>query len=214
MYTTIRWVVHKGNTQPTTMGLLQITAIVHTQQQAITTTTTKLLLLCLIANTNAEENTICQSEAACRTKFNRLNTGGLFYVDVKDGQFGCVLKGANGFWNSGGTIEEQSTNELPGSQERLYCGDDDNGEGGGVTTTTGTTVAATTTAASEEEEDEGTETPSYSPTKADEPEDPPDNANGDANDAATLNEDKSIATTSQRLSVVGLVGCVVLAGLL
>ena len=168
-----------------------------------------ILLLCLIANTNASNNTICQSEAACRTKFNTLNTGGLFYVDVKDGQFGCVLKNTNGFWNSGGTIEEQSTNELPGSQERLYCGDDDNGEGGGVTTTTGTTVAATTTAASEEEEEEDTETPSYSPTKADEPEDPPD-TNGDAN-AATLNEDKSIATTSQRLSVVGLVGCVVLA---
>jgi len=162
-----------------------------------------ILFLCLIANTHAEDNTICQSETACRTKFNTLNTGGLFYVDVKDGQFGCVLKNTNGFWNSGGSIEEQSTNELPGSQERLYCNDD-------VTTTTGTTVAATTTAATEEEEeeDEGTETPSYSPTKADEPEDPPD-TNGDAN-AATMNEDKSIAST-QRLSVVGLVGCVVLA---
>jgi len=165
------------------------------------------LLLCLIAtNTNAEDNTICQSEAACRTKFNTLNTGGLFYVDVKDGQFGCVLKGSNGFWNTGGTIEEQSTDELPGSQERLFCNDDDNDEV--VTTTTGTTVAATTTAASEEEEDEGTETPSYSPTKADEPEETTD-ANGDAN-AATMNEDKSIAST-QRLSIVGLVGCVVLA---
>jgi len=86
----------------------------------------------------------------------------------------------------------------------MHCNDDDEVD---VTTTTGTTVAATTTAATEEEEEEeGTETPSYSPTKADEPEDPSDNAN-----AATLNEDKSIATTSQRLSVVGLVGCVVLA---
>ena len=169
-----------------------------------------ILLLCLIAYTNAEENTICQSEAACRTKFNTLNTGGLFYVDVKDGQFGCVLKGSNGFWNSGGTIEEQSTNELPGSQERLFCNTEVVDD---VTTTTGTTVAATTTtvASEEEEEEEDTETPSYSPTKAEaeEPEDPP----GDTN-AATMNEDKSIATT-QRLSLVGLVCCVVLvAGLL
>ena len=170
-----------------------------------------ILLLCLIAtNTHAEENTICQSEAACRTKFNTLNTNGLFYVDVKDGQFGCVLKGNNGFWNPGGSIEEQSTNDLPGSQERLYCDDDDDDEVVDITTTTGTTAAATTTAASEEEEeDEGTETPSYSPTKADEPEETTDNANGDAS-AATMNEDKSIAT-AQRLSMVGLFGCVVLA---
>ena len=50
------------------------------------------------------------------------------------------------------------------------------------------------------------------PQLPDEPEDPPDNTNGDAN-AATMNEDKSIAT-AQRLSMVGLFGCVVLAGLL
>lgn len=177
-----------------------------------------ILLLLLIANTNASNNTICQDESACRTKFNTLNTGGLFYVDVKDGQFGCVLKGSNGFWNSGGTIEEQSTSELPGSQERLYCNDDNDEVVDDVTTTTGTTVAAATTttaATEEEEEDEGTETPSYSPTKAvvEEEETTTDNANGDAN-AATMNEDKSIAST-QRLSIVGLVGCVVLtAGLL
>ena len=175
-----------------------------------------ILLLCFIAtNTHAEDNTICQSESACRTKFNTLNTGGLFYVDVKDGQFGCVLKNNNGFWGNGGTIEEQSTNELPGSQERLFCNDDNDEVVDDVTTTTGTTVAAatTTTAASseeEEEDDKDTETPSYSPTKAVvEDEETADNG---AN-AATLNEDKSIATT-QRLSLVGLVGCVVLAGLL
>lgn len=85
---------------------------------------TVILLICLTTNSvDAEDNTICQDESSCRQKFNALNTGGSFYIDVKDGSFGCFTKQNNGFWGSGGSANEISTANLPGEQTRLYCND-------------------------------------------------------------------------------------------
>jgi len=84
-----------------------------------------LLILCLTTTNTvyADNNTICQNESSCRRKFNTLNTGGSFYIDVKDGAFGCFTKQNNGFWGSGGSANEISTANLPGEQTRLYCND-------------------------------------------------------------------------------------------
>jgi len=85
---------------------------------------TVILLICLTTNSvDAEDNTICQDESSCRQKFNALNTGGSFYIDVKDGSFGCFTKQNNGFWGSGGNANDISTANLPGEQTRLYCND-------------------------------------------------------------------------------------------
>jgi len=83
-----------------------------------------VLLICLTTNTvHAEDNTICQDESSCRQTFNSLQTGGSFYIDVKDGAFGCFTKNDNGFWGNSGSVEQQSTANLPGEQTRLYCND-------------------------------------------------------------------------------------------
>ena len=82
---------------------------------------TVILLICL-TTAHAEDN-ICQDESSCRQKFNTLNTGGSFYIDVKDGAFGCFTKNNNGFWGSGGNANDISTANLPGEQTRLYCND-------------------------------------------------------------------------------------------
>ena len=83
-----------------------------------------ILLICLTTNTvYAEDNTICQDESSCRQKFNTLQTGGSFYIDVKDGAYGCFIKDVNAFWGNGGNANDISTSNLPGEQTRLYCND-------------------------------------------------------------------------------------------
>ena len=152
---------------------------------------TVILLICLTTNTvNAEENTICQTESSCRQKFNSLQTGGSFYIDVKDGAFGCFTKNDNGFWGgNGGNANDISTSNLPGEQTRLYCND---------------VVDATPSPS---------ESPTYMPTTWE------DDTIVSANEAMsfTKNEEEMNAASTQRGVTVlyYMIGsCLVLAGLL
>ena len=146
-----------------------------------------ILLICLTTNTvHAEDNTICQTESACRQKFNTLQTGGSFYIDVKDGAFGCFMKGENAFWGSGGSVNDISTANLPGEQTRLYCND----------------VTDTTPSPSE--------SPTYMPTTWE------DDTIVTTNEAMsfTKNEEETNTASTQQVLVALVGSCLVLAGLL
>ena len=152
-----------------------------------------ILLICLTTNTvYAEDNTICQDESSCRQKFNTLQTGGSFYIDVKDGAYGCFTKNNNGFFGNGGTVEQQSIANLPGEQTRLYCND--------VTDTTTTPNPS--------------ESPTYMPTTWE------DDTIVTTNEAMSFTkneEETNVASTQRGVTVLlsYMVGsCLVLAGLL
>ena len=68
-----------------------------------------------------ENPTPCLTADECREKFLSLNTGGYFYV-IERPYKGCMMKNANGYFASGGTVEQMSTTYLPGIQERIWCG--------------------------------------------------------------------------------------------
>ena len=69
-----------------------------------------------------ENPTPCLTADECREKFLSMNTGGYFYVIDRPFK-GCMLKNANGYFASGGTLEQMSTTDLPGIQERIWCGE-------------------------------------------------------------------------------------------
>lgn len=63
---------------------------------------------------------VCVTEEQCQQKFLAMNTGGSFSV----GEYpykGCILKNINGFFGTGGTVEEMSVAELSGIPERIWC---------------------------------------------------------------------------------------------
>ena len=155
---------------------------------------TVLLLICLTTNTVHAEDNICQDESSCRQKFNTLNTGGSFYIDVKDGAFGCFTKNNNGFWGNNGSANDISTANLPGEQTRLYCNDvvDNNAD---------------------DATPSPSESPTYMPTTWD------DDTIVTTNEAMsfTKNEEETNVASTQRgvTAVVSLIGsCLVFAGLL
>jgi len=53
-----------------------------------------LIIICILTTTYiANAQTICNNEAECREKFNELNTGGSFFVDIAGGTLkGCFTK--------------------------------------------------------------------------------------------------------------------------
>ena len=149
-----------------------------------------ILLICLTTSV-VEGNTICQDESSCRQKFNTLQTGGSFYIDVKDGAFGCFTKNNNGFWGNNGSVNDISTSNLPGEQTRLYCND--------VTDTTTTPNPSAS--------------PTYMPTTWE------DDTIVTTNEAMsfTKNEEETNTASTQRgvIVVVSLIGsCLVFAGLM
>jgi hypothetical protein len=66
--------------------------------------------------------TPCLTADECRDQFLSLNTGGYFYV-IDRPYKGCMMKNGNGYFASGGTVEQMSTTYLPGVQERIWCGE-------------------------------------------------------------------------------------------
>jgi len=71
-------------------------------------------------STIPESNIVCVTEEQCQQKFLAMNTGGRFSV----GEYpykGCVLKNINGFFGTGGTVEEMSVAEFSGTPERIWC---------------------------------------------------------------------------------------------
>jgi hypothetical protein len=68
--------------------------------------------------------TACLTEEECRDRFSDMHTAGVlagyFYESGNFTPKGCVLKGENVYFGSGGTLEEMST-YLTGVKERLWC---------------------------------------------------------------------------------------------
>ena len=71
-------------------------------------------------STIPESNTVCVTEDQCQQKFLAMNTGGRFSVGDYPYK-GCVLKNINGFFGTGGTVEEMSVAEFSGTPERIWC---------------------------------------------------------------------------------------------
>jgi len=78
------------------------------------------------ANNNEEDddNTeVCLTAEQCQVKLSSLNNGGTFYKSPKYNTKGCFSKTTNNnvYFGTGGSIDEMSTNDLPGKQERVRC---------------------------------------------------------------------------------------------
>ena len=97
-----------------------------------------------VAPTTTEEAAIappptsgaCLTKDECTAAANALGVG-----SVVEGVYpskGCFSKGGRVFFSEG-SIEDMSTTELPGLQERVYCGSDDGEEGTGDETDTSPT---------------------------------------------------------------------------
>ena len=70
-----------------------------------------------------EGSIACLSSEQCREKFNSMNLGGNFYTSSDYPTKGCYRKNNNNniFFGAGGTVEEMSSTDLPGVQQRVWC---------------------------------------------------------------------------------------------
>ena len=75
-------------------------------------------------NEEDDDNTvICLTAEQCQAKLSSLNNGGTFYKSPKYNTKGCFSKTTNNnvYFGLGGSVDEMSTNDLPGKQERVRC---------------------------------------------------------------------------------------------
>ncbi len=81
-----------------------------------------LLAACLHrASADVPGNAVaCTDEEQCRQQFLAANPNGYFYVNTFPSK-GCFTKNGNGYFGTGGTVDEMSTADMPGIQERLWC---------------------------------------------------------------------------------------------
>lgn len=75
-------------------------------------------------NEEDDDNTVvCLTAEQCQAKLSSMNNGGTFYKSPKYNTKGCFSKTTNNnvYFGTGGSIDEMSTNDLPGKQERVRC---------------------------------------------------------------------------------------------
>ena len=75
-------------------------------------------------NEDDDDNTVvCLTAEQCQAKLSSMNNGGTFYKSTKYNTKGCFSKKNvnHMFFGLGGSIDEMSTNDLPGRQERVRC---------------------------------------------------------------------------------------------
>jgi len=75
-------------------------------------------------NEEDDDNTVvCLTAEQCQEKLFSLDNGGTFYKSPKYNTKGCFSKKNvnHMFFGLGGSVDEMSTNDLPGKQERVRC---------------------------------------------------------------------------------------------
>eukprot|EP00571_Detonula_confervacea_P010566 CAMPEP_0172305974 /NCGR_PEP_ID=MMETSP1058-20130122/7162_1 /TAXON_ID=83371 /ORGANISM="Detonula confervacea, Strain CCMP 353" /LENGTH=636 /DNA_ID=CAMNT_0013017739 /DNA_START=51 /DNA_END=1961 /DNA_ORIENTATION=- len=67
-----------------------------------------------------DDAVVCLTEEQCQQKFRRINWGGNFYPGDHPTK-GCFSKNSHVYFGTGGTVEEMSSTDLAGIQERIWC---------------------------------------------------------------------------------------------